>query len=108
MSMEVLDAQNILIDYTKPHGIHSKPEKVMIAVDVLINNDTSLREELAALKAENNRHHEAFCEISNGCIGAIAMSVPLEAESIGLAIYVATGLANPELNEYVAQIEAGL
>ena len=75
---------------------------------VLLKDVIELREELAALKGENNRHYEAFCEISNGCIGAIAMSVPLEAESIGLAIYVATGLANPELNEYVAQIEAGL
>ena len=52
--MEVLDAQNILIDYTKPHGVFSKPEKVMIAVDVLINNEAALREELAVLRAYNS------------------------------------------------------
>ena len=74
----------------------------------LFSDNIALREELAALRAENDLHHEAFCEISNACIGALTMDYPLDPENTGHAIYVATGLANPELNEYVAQIEAGL
>lgn len=36
-------------------------------------------------------------DISNECIGEIAMNYKLDAQMIGESIYVATGLSNPEL-----------
>jgi hypothetical protein len=43
----------------------------------------------------------ALCDISNMCIGDIAMSYRLDAQDIGELIYKATGMTNPELNSYV-------
>ena len=40
----------------------------------------------------------ALTDISNMCIGEIAMNYKLDAESIGELIYEATGKTNPELN----------
>ena len=42
---------------------------------------------------------ELLADISSMCIGAIAMSIPLDAELIGSEIYRATGMTHPELNE---------
>lgn len=42
---------------------------------------------------------ELLADISSMCIGAIAMSIPLDAELIGSEIYRATGMAHPELHE---------
>lgn len=40
----------------------------------------------------------ALTDISNMCIGELAMGYRLDAEAIGQLIYEATGKTNPELN----------
>ena len=44
---------------------------------------------------------EALSEISNMCIGEIAMGYKLDACLIGEIIYKATGLTNPQLDEHI-------
>ena len=44
-----------------------------------------------------------LCEISNMCVGNLAMSYSLDAEHIGQSIYEATGMSNPELNNSVKE-----
>ena len=48
---------------------------------------------------------EALAEISNMCVGDIAMSYKLDAQYIGELIYNATGMTNPELNEALKAVE---
>ncbi len=43
----------------------------------------------------------ALADISNMCIGDLAMGYKLDAQIVGETIYKATGLTNPELNELV-------
>jgi hypothetical protein len=50
------------------------------------------------LEAHVERLRGTLTEISNMCIGEIAMGYRLDAESIGQLIYEATGKTNPELN----------
>lgn len=45
----------------------------------------------------------ALTDISNMCVGEIAMSYALDAQHIGELIYSATGMTNPELNECMKQ-----
>ena len=44
---------------------------------------------------------EALSEISNMCIGEIAMNYKVDAQAVGELIYKATGLTNAELNDCV-------
>ena len=60
-------------------------------IDYINNHDTLVAQNLA-LKA-------ALAEISNMCIGEIAMGYKLDAQCIGELIWNATGLTNPELNK---------
>lgn len=47
----------------------------------------------------------ALTEISNMCIGNLTMNYSLDSQYIGELIYRSTGLTNPELNEFVGQLE---
>ncbi|CAL9959636.1 hypothetical protein VPHK24_0050 [Vibrio phage K24] len=47
----------------------------------------------------NEKLLTALCDIQGMCIGEITMSYKLDAESIGMMIYEATGLTHPELSE---------
>lgn len=51
------------------------------------------------LAQQNEALRAALTEISNMCIGEIAMSYKLDAACIGDLIYDATGMTNPELNK---------
>lgn len=64
-----------------------------------INNHDRLVEQIAQLEADKAELVEALTDISNMCIGEIAMGYRLDAQSIVGSIYKATGLTNPELNE---------
>lgn len=44
-----------------------------------------------------------LADISNMCIGEIAMNYKLDPQLIGEMIHKATGMTNPELNKYVEQ-----
>lgn len=44
-------------------------------------------------------------DISNMCIGDIAMGYKMDAQEIGQMIYEATGLTNPELNKVVEHLK---
>ena len=59
----------------------------------IINNrpDDQLTDENASLR-------EALTDISNMCVGEIAMGYKLDSQSIGQLIFEATGLTNPEMN----------
>lgn len=54
--------------------------------------------EKCALEDENEKLKDALTEISNMCVGEIALGADLDAAEIGEMIYVATGLTNPQLN----------
>lgn len=43
-------------------------------------------------------------DISNMCVGKISMGYPLDVEYIGDLIYQATGMTNPELNEWAKEV----
>jgi len=45
----------------------------------------------------------ALANISNMCIGEIAMGYKLDAQAIGETIWKATGMTNQELNDYAAK-----
>ena len=57
-----------------------------------INNHDKLAEAESKLLS-------VLCDIQGMCIGEIAMGYKLDAESIGMMIYEATGLTHPELSE---------
>jgi len=61
-------------------------------------DNLSLHKKVAVLEA-------ALCEISNMCVGEIAMNYRLDAQCIGEIIYKATGLTNPELNKALKESE---
>ena len=44
---------------------------------------------------------EVLSEISNMCIGDMAMGYKLDPSTIGEMIYKATGMTNPELNDMI-------
>jgi hypothetical protein len=54
---------------------------------------------------ETNELIIALSEISNMCVGEVAMGYKLDACLIGEIIYKATGLTNPQLDEYVKETE---
>jgi len=47
---------------------------------------------------------KALAEIQNMCIGKITMGYSLDEMHIGELIADATGMTNPQLNEYVAEL----
>ena len=60
------------------------------------------RNEIQELEAENLKLMAVLSDISNMCIGEIAMNYKLDAQSIGEDIYRATGKTNAELNNYIS------
>jgi hypothetical protein len=62
-------------------------------------NEADLTEEIISQQAEIKKLMSALSDISQMCIGQIAMNIPLDAECIGQVIYEATGLTSPELLE---------
>ena len=54
-------------------------------------------ERIAELESTNNTLLSCMLDISNECVGEIAMGYRLDASSIGNSIYQATGKTNPEL-----------
>ena len=52
---------------------------------------------IAELEKERVSLLSCLLDISNECIGEIAMNYKLDAQMIGESIYAATGLSNPEL-----------
>lgn len=45
-------------------------------------------------------------DISNMCIGEIAMGYSLDSQSIGEMIHKATGMTNPQLNDYIRTLDS--
>ena len=68
--------------------------------------ECQLRNEINTLEVENLKLIEVLSDISNACIGEIAMNYSLDAQSIGEDIYRATGKTNSELNDYIRQIKS--
>ena len=67
-----------------------------------INEQFEAKEkELEALRLERNKLLELVSDISQQCIGEIAMGYKLSPESIGNDIYEVTRLTSPELLERV-------
>jgi hypothetical protein len=62
-------------------------------------NEADLTEEIIRQQAEIKKLMAALSDISQMCIGQIAMNIPLDAEYIGQVIYEASGLTSPELLE---------
>jgi hypothetical protein len=49
---------------------------------------------------------QALTDISNMCIGKLAMGYSLDAQSIGEMIYESTGMTNPQLNDYMKTLDS--
>lgn len=47
----------------------------------------------------------ALCEIQNMCIGKITMGYSMDELYIGELIANATGMTNPQLNQYINEID---
>ena len=62
-------------------------------------------ERIKELEAEIQKLMEVLTDISNMCIGDLAMGYSLDAGSIGNMIYTVTLRTNPELNDYMKQFE---
>ncbi|MEL7287153.1 MAG: hypothetical protein AAGJ57_06630, partial [Pseudomonadota bacterium] len=56
-------------------------------------------EECKQLAQDKDEFLSVLTDISNMCIGEIAMGRSIDAQSVGEMIFAATGLTNPELNE---------
>jgi hypothetical protein len=65
-----------------------------------------LQAEVEALKSERNLHLDCFSEISNQCIGEVAMNYRLDACSIGQSIYKATGMTSSQLSQYAEYLHS--
>jgi hypothetical protein len=61
--------------------------------------ETKQGERIKELEAENKKLMLAMADISNMCIGDVAMGYGLCAQTIGETIYHCTGLTNPQLND---------
>ena len=62
------------------------------------NNQCDYVKDIKELEAENEKLIGALTDISNMCIGEIAMGYTLCANTIGQLIFETTGLNNSELN----------
>jgi len=56
---------------------------------------------MKSLEEQNKVLLQALSDISNMCIGDIAMGYKLDSQEIGKLIYIATSLTNEELNNYL-------
>jgi len=54
---------------------------------------------------DESKLYGVLADISNMCIGELAMGYKLDAQAIGEMIYEATGMTTPELSEYVKQLK---
>ena len=59
---------------------------------------------IAELEIERVKLISCLSDISNACIGKIAMSYDLDAEWIGQSIYATTGMTAPEMDAYLKDI----
>ena len=66
----------------------------LVTAELLVSD---YRIDNAELEKENKKMLSCLFEISNECIGEIAMSYKLDAQMIGESIYQATGKTNPEI-----------
>ena len=64
------------------------------------NYQTPNEAEIDRLNEKLEKLLGAMADISNMCIGEIAMGYKLDANAIGETIWGATGMTNQELNEY--------
>lgn len=51
---------------------------------------------------------KCLSEIQNVCIGELAMGYKLDVQSIGQAIYEATGMTEPLLRAHIKELEQGV
>lgn len=77
-----------------------------IRIDLLCEDVIALTEHLRLKEEECKQFQQdkseflsTLTEISNMCIGEIAMGYKLDAQYIGELIFKVTGLTNPQLNE---------
>ena len=76
----------------------SENEKYLEGLNYRLNEQIQqLQAENEALKAERHNHLACLSDISDMCIGQIAMGFDLDSHHIGELIYKTTGLTSPEL-----------
>lgn len=98
--------------YPSPHfhgeeyGMLFNNEEPCKAICYAVNNHDALtetlrlkEEECKQLAQDKDEFLSVLTDISNMCIGEIAMGRSIDAQSVGEMIFAATGLTNPELNE---------